>query len=138
MCNHTWPYKIGSTKEADITAFSLAFFPILSWSGLKIPATSHGPQDYLISISNSLLFLNHAVSVSGNDMFIELNFSVMHSVTAFVLAKQEEWTFLTIAAFISVKAAVLVANQIRKMCQIGRLNFLQQFTHQITGVILLF
>lgn len=76
----------------------------------------------MVSLCNSLLFLDHAISVPGRDVFVELNFSAMCSVTVFVLEKQEEGSFLTTAAFISLRAAVLVVNQIGKMCQVWRLN----------------
>lgn len=95
---------------------------ISSWPGIKTSAVSQGPQDNLVPVCNSLLFLNHAVSIPGGDTFVELNFSAMCSVTAFVLVKQEEGSFLTIAAFIGLRAAVLVVNQTGKMCQIEKLN----------------
>lgn len=96
--------------------------PISSWPGLKFSAASQGPQDNLVSACNSLLFLNRVVSGPGRDVFVELNFSATCSVTAFGLAKHEEWSLFTVATFVTVRAAVLVVNQTGKMHQIGRLN----------------
>lgn len=78
LCNHTCLIQNGWYRRIRCYNFSLGILPISSCSGLRSSAVFMWPHDSLLSVCNSLLFLNHADHLhEWRRTSVELNVSAM-------------------------------------------------------------